>query len=69
MLQAQMDTDRKIYEAAATENQRLVGCVDELNTKLKNLQGEVKAATLLLYCGFCNELGITYSCIYYYYLF
>ena len=54
MLQAQMDTDRKIYEAAATENQRLVGCVDELNTKLKNLQGEVKATTPLLYRWFCN---------------
>lgn len=41
MLKSQMDTDRKTHDTVTTENRRLTGCIEELNTKIRNLQGEV----------------------------
>jgi len=41
MLKSQMDADRKSFEAVTDENRKLLGVIEELNTKIRNLQGEV----------------------------
>lgn len=42
-----MEADRKAFEAVSDENRKLLGVIEELNTKIRNLQGEVK---LNLFC-------------------
>ena len=41
MLKSQMEADRKSFEAVSDENRKLMGVIEELNTKIRNLQGEV----------------------------
>lgn len=41
MLKSQMESDRKAFEAVSDENRKLLGVIEELNTKIRNLQGEV----------------------------
>ncbi|XP_067930570.1 lamin-C-like [Watersipora subatra] len=41
MLKAQVHSDRNTFETVTAENRRLVGCIEELNTKIRNLQGEL----------------------------
>lgn len=41
MLKAQMDADRKSYEGVTEENRRLMGVIEELHTKIRNLEGDV----------------------------
>ena len=47
LLKSQMEADRKAFEAVSDENRKLLGVIEELNTKIRNLQGEVK---LNLFC-------------------
>ena len=41
LLKSQMEADRKAFEAVSDENRKLLGVIEELNTKIRNLQGEV----------------------------
>ena len=48
-----MDADRKAFEAVSDENRKLLGVIEELNTKIRNLQGEVNPVkTLVMSCLF-----------------
>ena len=50
MLKVQMEADKKAFEAISDENRRLSNVIEELNAKIRNLQGEVSANVTLTHC-------------------
>ena len=52
MLKVQMEADKKAFEAISDENRRLSNVIEELNAKIRNLQGEVIANVTLTHCSY-----------------